>query len=114
MAESLHTLGRHEGTRLQHWRDGRDEVDLIHDHPTEPLAFEIGTSTRHSTRGLVALQQRHPRFAAGCYLVAPDLPTRRPEDSRDGVGSLGLDQFLVAVGRQAERTLEGRLADPAT
>ena len=105
-AASLHTLALHEGTRLHHWREGRDEVDLIHDHPSEPLAFEIGSSTRHSAKGLIALRQRHPRFAGRCYLVAPDAPTRRPAQSGDGVGSLPLDQFLVAVGRQAERALD--------
>lgn len=105
-AASLHTLALHEGTRLHHWRDGRDEVDLVLDHPTQPLAFEIGSSVRHTTRGLVALQQRHSRFAGRCYLVSPDAPTRRPEESADGIGSLPLDQFLVSVGRQAERALD--------
>jgi uncharacterized protein len=105
-AASLHTLALHGGTRLHHWREDRDEVDLIHDHPTQPLAFEIGSSARHGTRGLVALQRRHSRFAGRCYLVAPDAPTRRPEESANGVGSLPLDQFLLAVGRQAELALD--------
>jgi uncharacterized protein len=105
-AASLHTLALHEGTRLHHWREGRDEVDLIHDHPSEPLAFEIGSSARHSAKALVALQQRHPRFSGRCYLVAPDSPMRRPAESSDGVGSLPLDRFLAAVGRQAERALD--------
>jgi len=113
-AASLHTLALHEGTPLHHWRESRDEVDLIHEHPTEPLAFEIGSSARHSTKGLVALQQRHARFAGRCYLVAPDAPTRRPAESGDGVGSLPLDQFLVAVGRQAERALNLTLTGAPT
>jgi uncharacterized protein len=108
-AASLHTLALHEGTRLHHWRAGRDEVDLVHDHPTEPLAFEIGSSARHSTKGLAALQQRHRRFAGRCYLVAPGAPTRQPVESGDGIGSLPLEQFLVAVGRQAERALTATL-----
>lgn len=108
-AASLRTLALHEGTRVHHWREGRDEVDLIHDHPTQPLAFEIGSSSRHTTRGLVALQQRYSRFSGRCYLVAPDAPTRHPAESGNGVGSLGLDQFLVAVGRQAEQALERTL-----
>jgi uncharacterized protein len=105
-AASLHTLALHDGTRLHHWRDGKDEVDLLLDHPTQPLAFEIGSSARHSTRGLVALQQRHRRLAGRCYLVAPDAPVRRPGESSDGVGSLPLDRFLVAAGRQAEQALD--------
>lgn len=105
-AASLHTLALHEGTRLHHWREGRDEVDLIHDHPTDPLAFEIGSSARHGIKGLIALQQRHARFVGRCYLVAPDAPTRRPTESSDGIGSLPLDRLLLAVGRQAERALD--------
>jgi uncharacterized protein len=106
VAASLHTLALHEGTRLHYWRHGKDEVDLLFDHATQPLAFEVGSSAQHSIRGLVALQQRHPRFANRCYLVAPDAPVRRPGDSRNGVGMLPLDRLLVAVGRQAERALD--------
>jgi Domain of unknown function (DUF4143) len=109
-AASLQILALHEGTRLHHWREGRDEVDLIHDHPTAPLAFEIGSSARHSIKGLIALQQRHPRFVGRCYLVAPDAPTRQPAEASDGVGSLAVDRFLVAVGRQAEQALDLTLA----
>jgi predicted AAA+ superfamily ATPase len=105
-AASLHTLAVHDGSRLHHWRQGQDEVDLVIDHATQPLAFEIGSSARHSTRGLVALAQRHRRFAGRCYLVAPGAPVRRPEEATDGVGSLPLDRFLVAVGRQAEKALD--------
>lgn len=105
-AASVHTLALHEGTRLHHWRDGREEVDLILDHPTQPLAFEIGSSARHSARGLVALQERHRRFTGRCYLVTPDSPVRQPQESTEGVGSLPLDRLLVAVGRQAEKALD--------
>lgn len=111
-AASLHTLAVHEGTRLHHWRDGKDEVDLVLDHSTQPLALEIGPSARHSARGLVALQQRHRRFAGRGYLVAPDAPVRRPDESTYGVGALPLDRFLVAVGRQAERALDLTLTAP--
>jgi hypothetical protein len=38
--------------------------------------------------------------------VAPYAPTRRPEESTDGIGSMPLNQFLVAVCRQAERALD--------
>ena len=112
-AASLHTLALHEGVRLHHWREGKDEVDLVLDHPTRPLAFEIGSSARHSARGLFALQHRHRRFAGRCYLVAPDAPVRRPGESTHGVGSIPLDRFLVAVGRQAEEALDLTLNAPA-
>ena len=112
-AASLHTLALHAGVRLHHWREGKDEVDLVLDHPTHPLAFEIGSSARHSTRGLLALQQRYRRFAGRCYLVAPDAPVRRPGESTDGVGSIPLNRFLLAVGRQAEKALDLTLTAPA-
>ena len=38
-AASLHTLALHEGTRLHHWRDGKDEIDLLLDHPTQPFGL---------------------------------------------------------------------------
>jgi predicted AAA+ superfamily ATPase len=111
VAASLHTLALHAGLRVHHWREGQDEVDLVLDHPTDPLAFEVGSSARHSTGGLVAFQQRYPRFAGRCYLVAPDAPVRQPTAASHGVGSLPLDRFLVAVGRQAERALGLTLGD---
>ncbi|MGQ0773107.1 MAG: hypothetical protein ACT4NY_01590 [Pseudonocardiales bacterium] len=40
-AATLHTLALHSGIRLHYWRDRSVEVDLVFDHPTEPMAFEI-------------------------------------------------------------------------
>ena len=101
-AATLHNLALQTGVRLHHWRSGRDEVDFVLDHPGRPLAFEVSTASRHATTGLRAFRHRHARFSDGCYLVTPDAPVRRPTESPTGVGSLPLDRFLVAVGRQAE------------
>lgn len=108
-AASLHTLALHEGTRLHYWREGKNEVDLIFDHPTQPLAFEIGSSDRHTLRGLMALAARHDKFSGHSYLVTPDGPVRHPSETSDGFGRLPLDLFLVVVGRQAERALSAAL-----
>ena len=95
-ASSLHALAVGSGVRLHHWRDGNKEVDLIFDHPTDPLAFEIASSPNHSRAGLRSLIQRHERFRGGCYLVAPQAVTRHPDES--GIGVLPLDLLLLAVG----------------
>jgi predicted AAA+ superfamily ATPase len=102
-AATLHTLALRTGTRLHHWRDGKTEVDLVLDHPSEPLAVEVTSSERHSTSGLESLAQRHPRFAGRTYLVAPGVPVRHPRESGRGVGAMPLDLFLLIAGRLAEQ-----------
>ncbi|MGH3913736.1 MAG: ATP-binding protein [Pseudonocardiaceae bacterium] len=111
-ATTLHTLALHSGIRLYYWRDRTVEVDLVLDHPTEPMAFEIAASSRHSIAGLRALAERFPRFAGRCYLVAPDAPLLHPPATSSGVGSLPLDQFLLAAGRQAEAAMAQNLWAP--
>jgi len=111
-AATLHTLALHSGIRLYYWRDRTVEVDLVFDHPTEPMAFEIASSPRHPTTGLRALAERFPRFAGRCYLVAPEAPFLHPHATSSGVGNLPLDQFLLAVGRQAEAAMIRNLWSP--
>jgi predicted AAA+ superfamily ATPase len=96
--------------RLYHWRDKRDEIDLVYDHPDGPLAFEMASSAGHHRKGIRAFMSRFPRFEGRCYLVAPDAPARRPEDELDRIGALPLDLFLLAVSAQAERGLKNRLS----
>ena len=71
VAASVRALALHSGVRLHHWRDGKSEVDLIYDHPEEPLAFEVASSADHHRAGLEALIRRHPKFHKRCYLIAP-------------------------------------------
>jgi hypothetical protein len=59
--------------------------------------------------GLRELASRFPRFAGRCHLVTPESTLLRPEQSRTGVGTMSLDHFLVAVGRQAEAAVAERL-----
>lgn len=110
VAGHLHALSQQTQVRLYHWRDRQDEVDLLYDHPEQPLAFEIGSSPRHSTAALRRLIERFPQFRGRSYLVAPATPVIRASDANGGVGVLPLDLLLLAVSAQAERELERRLS----
>lgn len=109
VAANLHALAQQADVRLFHWRQKQQEVDLVYDHPTAPLAFEIGRSPSHPLAGLRALSDCHPRFAGRCWLVAPGARFRPPEASDFGVGAIDLDAFLLAVGRLSEAALAIRL-----
>lgn len=108
-AASLHALSQQTGDRLYHWRDGKNEVDLILDGPGQSLAFEIGSSIDHSRAGLLALAEKHSRFVSGCYLVAPHAPLIHPRNSSAGIGTMPLDTLLIACGRQAQAALRKNL-----
>lgn len=104
VASSLHALAVKAGIRLHHWRDRQQEADLVWAHPERPMAFEIGSSTRHHTKGLRAFAEQHPRFRGRCYLVTPEAAVRHPSDDTD-IGTLPVDIFLLAIGAQADKTL---------
>ena len=110
-AGHLRALGEVGYVRIYHWRDKNDEVDLIYDHPDEPLAFEIGTSPDHHRRGLKTFEARYPRFRGRSYYVASDLPARTPDETKDGIGMLPIDLFLLAVGGQVAKELAARLTE---
>ena len=105
VAATLRSLALHAGVRLHHWREGGREVDLVFDHPEQPLAFEVGSSPDHSRAGLQALVERHPRFRHRCYLVAPQAAVVHPGTTASGVGTLPLDLLLLLAGGQAQRAL---------
>lgn len=109
VAATVRSLALHAGVRLHHWREGRNEVDLIFDHPDQPLAFEIASSPDHTRSGLLALGERHPRFKGRSYVVAPQVAVAHPSSTANGVGTLPLDLFLLVVGVQAEAALAARL-----
>lgn len=109
VAANVHALSMRTGIRLFHWREGRNEVDLVFDHPDQPLALEIGLSADHPRGGMAALLDRHPRFRGKAWIVAPDAGLFLPEKSKAGIGTVPLDLFLVAVGRQVERALDEQL-----
>src|SRR5256885_1905115 len=96
VATNCNALAMQTGVRLYHWRDGKDEVDLVYDHPARPIAIEIGLSPDHPRTGLTALMARHRRFEGGCWLAAPGLPYVKPADTSAGVGLVPLDLLLLA------------------
>lgn len=106
VAATLRSLALHSGVRIHHWRERNSEVDIVYDHPDEPLAFEVGSSPQHSRTGVRAFMERHPRFENRCYIVAPQAVVAHPEAMAEGVGTLPLDLFLVCVGVQARRALQ--------
>lgn len=108
-ASHLHALSQHSQVRLYHWRSGNDEVDLVFDHPESPMAFEIGSSAGHRRSGLHRFIERYPRFKGRCYVVAPEILARSAAAAADGVGTISLDLFLLAVSAQAESELRSRL-----
>lgn len=109
VASHLHALAQQAGHRLFHWRENDDEVDLVLDHPTSPMAFEVASSARHTHRGLLALQRRHPRFRGRCFVVVPGSARVPFATAKDGIATLPLDLLLVAVGRHAEAALRARM-----
>jgi uncharacterized protein len=110
VAGHLRALSEVSQIRLYHWRDRNDEIDLVFDHPDEPLAFEIGMSSGHHTRGIKAFEARFPRFEGRCYLISPETPASLPESNWDGIGTMPIDLFLLAVGAQIEKELASRLS----
>ena len=109
VAGHLHALARQTQVRLYHWREGNHEVDLIYDHPEQPVAFEIASSVRHSVTGLQRFMERFPRFEGRCYLVSPEPIGMLPGDVANRVGLLPLDLLLLAASRQAAAALGQRL-----
>lgn len=110
VAGHLHALTQQSEYQLYHWRDGKKEVDLVLDHPEAPLAFEISSSRRHSTKGLEAFIEKHPKFRGRAYLVYPQAFTRHPDEEHP-IGTLALDQLLVAVGTQVEARQGARMEE---
>lgn len=108
-ASHIHALGQLAQVRVYHWRHQNAEVDLVFDHPEHPMAFEIGSSGRHSRTGILRFIELHPRFKGRCYLIAPDVGINPAERSADGIGTLPLDAFLLAVSAQAASELRRRL-----
>jgi hypothetical protein len=110
VAGHLHALSQQTQVRLYHWREKSVEVDLVYDHPSEPLAFEVGSSPKTARYAIHEFTKRFPRFEGRSYIVAPDILATPPGKAWDRVGTLPLDLLLLAAGCQAERALKLRLA----
>ncbi|MCC7423513.1 MAG: ATP-binding protein [Planctomycetaceae bacterium] len=111
VASHLRALAYQQGVRLYHWRHKTREVDLVFDHPDEPMAFEITVAKSHHVRGLDEFQSRFPRFRGRCFLVSSAPEFRMP--TKDVHGAIPLDAMLVAVGLQEEKALSDRIGGSA-
>jgi predicted AAA+ superfamily ATPase len=109
VAGHLHALGQQTQVRVYHWRDRPDEVDLVYDHPSHPLAFEVASSPSHHRSGLLQFMERYPRFKRHCFLVAPGVPAAKPDALWSPVGTLPIDLLLLAISAQVQRELALRL-----
>ena len=109
VATHLYHLGKQPHVGLYHWKRGKHEVDFIYDDINQPMAFEIGSSNKHSTKGLTQFLKENPKFQKACYYVAPDLPFLSSEKSPSGIGKLPLDLLLLATGLQQEKALSNFL-----
>ncbi len=106
-AAHMSSLCQQSGVRLYHWRQKGHEVDLVYDHPDEPMAFEVTGSSRHTLKGLMEFQDRFPKFRGQCYLVSSSTAFERP--TLNSPGKIPFDMFLVAVGMQTQHALERRV-----
>lgn len=113
MAAHLRVLALQSGQRLSYWRDPRQrgdaEVDFVLDHPEYPVAIEVGSSTKHRHRGLLALREQDARFEGALWMTAPGMPLVKPAAASDGIGLLPYDLALAAIGAQAEDALRQRM-----
>jgi predicted AAA+ superfamily ATPase len=109
VASNLHALGRQSGVRVYYWRRGREEVDLIYDHPTHPMAFEVASSESHRLDSIQSLRSEHPRLRDNCWLVWPGAPALQPQAARTGIGTLSLDLLLLCIASQASSAMQQRL-----
>jgi predicted AAA+ superfamily ATPase len=109
VAGHLHALSQLSQTRLYHWREKNDEIDLIYDQADAALAFEIGSSATHHRRGIQTFMQRFPRYRGRCYIVAPNAPLQLADTAADQIGSVPLDLLLLMISARAEQELAGRL-----
>lgn len=114
VATHLRGLAQQEGVRLFHWRSGPKEVDLVYDHPTSPLAIEVGTSSSHTRAGLIEFARLHPRFRNRCWLATEDPVALSPESGTSGVGTIPIDLLLLAIGAQTSRALDRRFGSAPT
>lgn len=108
-ASHLHALGQLSQVRVYHWRHQNDEVDLVFDHPEFPMAFEIASSSRHNGVGLRRFVDQYPRYRGKSYLVAPEIGMTAADSSPDGIGTMPLDLYLLAVSAQSASELRRRL-----
>ncbi len=109
-ASHLRMLALQQGSRLFHWRDRDHEVDLIYEDVDGPIAVEVAAGLTHHRSGLLALQRKFKEFRGRSYLVSASIHhVVPPESDPDGVGTMPLSAFLLAVSQQVHGAMRVRL-----
>jgi DNA-binding transcriptional ArsR family regulator len=90
------------GVTIGHWRSGRNEVDLVIDHPEHPVALQLDASRRASFDGLYALADAHPRFKDRLWVLLHRAPPTHPAHHPTGIGRLPTVPFLATLGAVAD------------
>ncbi len=109
-ASHLRMLALQQGSRVFHWRDRDEEVDLVYEDAGGPIAIEVSSGSSHHRSGLIALQRRFKEFRGRSYIVSASIQTATPPDSDpDGIGTLPLAAFLLGVSHQTHRAMRIRL-----
>jgi len=112
VASHLYALSMQNNTRLFHWREKQQEVDFVYDNPSDRLAFEVTSASKHSLKGLNAFKERYPAFTDRCFLVSSQSRTiETPQENKDGIGRIPLDVFLIAVSGCIGKALTSRLGN---
>ncbi len=109
VAGHLRVLAQMHQTRLYHWRDGNDEVDLVYDDDRAPMVFEIASKRGHHRKGLYAFLHRYPRFSGGAYLVAPEVEFVNAQKTANGIGTISIESLVRMAGSLAERHIQDEL-----
>jgi len=84
----------------------------VYDNPSDPIAFEVGKSSDHHLKGINAFRDKYKQFSDRCYMVSARSQTAAlPGDTKDGIGRIPLDLFLVAVSGCISSALAARLGN---
>lgn len=109
-ASHLRMLALQQGSRVYHWRDRDEEVDLVYDDAGGPIAIEVSSGASHHRSGLISLQRRFKEFRGRSYIVSALTHTATtPDSDPDGIGTLPLSAFLLGVSHQTHRSMRVRL-----
>lgn len=102
----------HGQCRCYYWREGKDEVDFVLDHPAGPMAIEVGSGSGHHLSGLRALESQSEKFGGRTLLATlhrPERMSRREHPHRISIGGL-----LLCISAESERAVRANigLRDP--
>lgn len=111
IAAHLFSLAQQTHVRLYHWREGKSEVDFVYDHPSHPIALEIGSSAKHSLKGIKALCKKHPKFKGSSFLAYPNATPHKPNPETGSPGHVPLEACVTLISQHATLALKQKLSN---